>query len=263
MARGGSAFAPGIEGVWVVKIGGRLCEDRDSQERLARALADLARPLVLVHGGGDAVTRLQASLGCEPRFVEGRRVTGAEDLAAIEMVLSGSINPSLVRALVRAGRPALGLSGCSAGLVPRSADVGVLEFALRSGYLPVVSPVSLGPDGEPVNVNADEVAAALGAALGAARLLLLADVEGVRVERTFQTEIRSDAVERLVAAGEVTRGMIPKLRAAATAVAGGVGEVRIAGFAGGSLEQIRGTRVLPIAATDMGEPAQRGAVARG
>ena len=261
-----------MDGVWVVKVGGRLCEERDSQERLARALADLAHPAVLVHGGGDAVTRLQASLGCEPRFVEGRRVTGADDVAVVEMVLSGSVNSSLVRALAAAGRPALGLSGCSAGLVrcafveglgrvgvPVEVDPRVLELALSAGYLPVVSPVSLGPDEGPVNVNADEVASALAAAMGAVRLLLLSDVEGVRVEEAFQTEIRGDAVEGLVAAGEITRGMIPKLRAAATAVAGGVGEVRIAGFASGSLEHVRGTRVLPGA----GSTAYRGAVARG
>jgi acetylglutamate kinase len=240
--------------------------------QLARTLAVLDRPVVLVHGGGDAVTRLQKSLGCEPRFVEGRRVTGADDLAAVEMVLTGSVNSALVRALALAGRPAVGLSGCSAGLlrctlavglgrvgIPEQADARILELALSAGYLPVVSPVSLGPDGGPVNVNADEVAAALAAALAAARLLLLSDVEGVRVDEAVQTEILGEAVEDLVASGEVTHGMIPKLRAAATAVAGGVGEVRIAGFVGGPLDQVEGTRVLPGAESR----AHQGAVARG
>jgi acetylglutamate kinase len=246
-----------VTGIWVVKIGGRLCEDRDSQQRLARTLAGFDSPTVLVHGGGDAVTRLQASLGHEPRFIEGRRVTAVEDLDAIEMVLTGTINQALVRALAAAGRPALGLSGCSAGLVrcdlvdglgrvgsPRAVDPRVLHLALGAGYVPVVSPVSLGPDGDPVNVNADEMAAALAASLGAERLLLLSDVEGVRVEESWQAEIPSAEVESLVASGEVTRGMIPKLRAAARAVALGVGEVRIAGFDGGRLEAVRGTRVM-------------------
>jgi acetylglutamate kinase len=253
-------------GTWVVKIGGKLVEDRDSREALARSCAALDLAPVLVHGGGEAVTRLQAALGSEPRFVAGRRVTSADDLTLVEMVLSGTVNKTLVRSLEAAGRRAVGLSGCDGGLLrcdlvpglgrvgkPREVDPIVLRSALESGWVPVVSPVSLGPDAEPVNVNADEVAGAIAAALGATRLLLLSDVEGVRVEEAWQAEIRGETVEELVSAGVATGGMIPKLRAAAGAVARGVSEVRIAGFSGGRLEDVAGTRVVAA----MREPAQR------
>jgi acetylglutamate kinase len=242
---------------WVVKIGGRLCEDRDGRVSLARACQALPHRLVLVHGGGDAVTRLQSTLGVEPRFVEGRRVTDSDDLATVEMVLSGQVNKSLVRAISNAGRPAVGLSGCDAGLVrcdlvpglgrvgtPSTTDVQFLRLALEAGYTPVVSPVAIGPDGEPVNVNADEMAAALAGALSADQLLLLSDVEGVRVEDRWAQTIAYQDVESLVAAGEATRGMIPKLRAAAAAVEAGVREVRIGGFSSGGLQEVLGTRVV-------------------
>jgi acetylglutamate kinase len=241
---------------WVVKSGGRLCDEAAGRKRLARACAELDHPLVLVHGGGAQVSRLQQALGLVSRFVEGRRITTNEDLEVVEMVLSGAVNPVLVRALTAAGRPAVGLSGCAAGfitceLLPGLGRVGTpagvrtqaLSALLGAGLTPVVSPVSLGPDGEAVNVNADEVAGAVAAALGAERLLLLSDVDGVRMVGETRSEVAAGEIEALVAGGHVTDGMIPKLRAAAAAVAGGVGEVRIAGFDDLSLGAIRGTRV--------------------
>ena len=177
-----------MDGVWVVKVGGRLCEERDSQERLARALADLAHPAVLVHGGGDAVTRLQASLGCEPRFVEGRRVTGADDVAVVEMVLSGSINKGIVRAIQEVGGKAIGLSGKDGNLIqarrlqrtkrdpdsniervldlgfvgePDRIDTEVLEAFKHTEFIPVIAPIGVGRDGA-----TDRVVYGLGAALG-------------------------------------------------------------------------------------------------
>ncbi len=248
---------PAIDRPWVVKVGGRLCEDRDSIGWLTRTLAREAAPIVLVHGGGDGVTRLQSALGLEPRFRGGRRVTSTEDLGAVEMALSGLANKTLVRALQSAGRAALGLSGCDAGLLrcqpipglgavgrPGRADVRVLRLALGAGLMPVVSPVSLGPDGGPLNVNADEVASALACALGAERLLLLSDVEGVQVGEAWQRTIDSGAVEGLIASGQITGGMIPKLRSAAWAVENGVDEVQIGGFTGGTLADFAGTRVV-------------------
>lgn len=241
---------------WVVKSGGRLCEETAGRTRLARACAELDRPLVLVHGGGAQVSRLKQALGLTSSFVEGRRVTTKEDLEIVEMVLSALVNQALVRALAAAGRPAIGLSGCDAGLVtcdlvpglgrvgtPADVKPHALSALLGAGYTPVVSPVSLGPDGEAVNVNADEVAGAVSAALGAERLLLLSDVDGVRAGTETRSEVAVGEIEALVATGQVTGGMIPKLRAAAAAVAGGVGEVRIAGFDGVPLGSIRGTRV--------------------
>ncbi len=256
---GGRVTRPARRGrgaVTVVKIGGRLCEDPALRARVAVACARHEGPIVVVHGGGDAVTRLQGALGCVPRFVEGRRVTGEADLEAVEMVLSGAINKALVRALAAAGRPAIGLSGCDAGLIrcepceglgrvgrPVMAEAGVIRIALRAGLTPVISPVSLGLDGGAVNVNADEVASCLAVALGARELMLLSDVEGVRVEGAWRRSVIAGDCEALIAAGECTRGMIPKLRAAAAAVAAGVPRVRIGALAEDRLDRRSGTVV--------------------
>ena len=121
-----STRATSTRGLWVVKIGGRLCEDAVLRNGIAAAVAASAaadRPLVLVHGGGDAVTRLQRELGFAPQFVEGRRATTPEEMRVVEMVLSGSINKMIVRDLAAAGAKAAGVSGCDAGLI-RCALVG-------------------------------------------------------------------------------------------------------------------------------------------
>jgi acetylglutamate kinase len=206
------------------------------------------------------------------------RVTSVEDLDLVEMSLSGSTNQALVRALAAAGLRAVGLSGCDGSLVrcdivpdlgrvgtPTVVDVRIVAALLSTGFTPVISPVSLGPDGEAVNVNADEVACALAAAVGAERLLLLSDVSGVMVEGESSSEVAGDEVEALVASGQVTGGMIPKLRAAATA-AGEVGEVRVGTFDGRPLADIAGTRIRgrhrndtgPVGPTAEHEPSATG-----
>lgn len=240
---------------WVVKIGGRLCEQPDDRTHLAQACRNLGRPLVVVHGGGDSVTRLQERLGMAARFEAGRRVTSDGEMEVVEMVLSGSVNPALVAALRTTGLKAVGLSGCDAAMVqcrrvanlgrvgvPDRVDASLLELLLAAGFTPVVSPVSLGPEGEALNVNADEAAAAIAAALRAERLLLLSDVDGVRVGDGTSLELSAADVEPLIAGGTATRGMIPKLRAAALAAAQGVEEVRIGGFQP-RLDAVTGTRV--------------------
>ncbi len=245
---------------WILKIGGALCERLDPRRRLARACAALLQPLVVVHGGGGGVSRLQQRLGLEPRFIEGRRVTGPDDLDVAEMVLSGMVNHDLVRDLQDAGMSAVGLSGCDGGLVrcrpldglgragtPDAVEPRLLFELLDAGFTPVVSPISLGPGGEAMNVNADEVACAIAVAMSADRLLLLSDVEGVRIEGQSRIDVAGEEVEALIASGHVVNGMIPKLRAAAAATAAGVREVRIAGYAGRSLETVSGTRVRAAA----------------
>ena len=260
----GHPGAPGgvrVARPWVVKIGGRLSEDSACLERVARAAAAHPAPLVIVHGGGDAVSRLQAALGSPAVFKDGRRVTSADDLRVVEMVLSGERNKEIVRSLERAGRPAWGLSGCDGGLLrarplaglgragePAEVRAATLRLLLFEGYTPVVSPVSLDASGQPLNVNADEAASAIATALGAARLLLLSDVPGVRDGASWREEIASHEVESLIAAGGITRGMIPKLRAGAVAARNGVGEVRIACFDEGAaaFAAIGGTRIRAV-----------------
>lgn len=229
--------------VTVVKIGGNEVGDEAWVARLARDLEARGGALVVVHGGGREISALQRDLGAEPEWRDGLRVTTPEAVRAVAMVLSGVINKRLVSALIGAGLDAVGVSGEDAALlraVPaqrgalgRTGEIaGVRAELLRSwvlqGLTPVVSPVSRGPDGGPLNVNADDAAAAVAAALGAVELLLVSNVPGVRdAERTL-SDLGADEAEALIASGAASEGMIPKLRAAARA-AERVERVRIGG----------------------------------
>ncbi|MDB4951553.1 MAG: argB [Gemmatimonadetes bacterium] len=241
--------------VTVIKVGGNEVDDREWVARLAVAVRKRG-PAVIVHGGGKEVTELQRALGAEPEWRDGLRVTTPEAMRAVSMVLSGLVNKRLVSALVGAGVDALGVSGEDAGLlraiVARDGALGrtgkiaevraeLLRVWLRMGLTPVISPVSRGPDGEPLNVNADDAAAAVASALRAEELLFVSNVPGVLVDGRTRGGVDGDEVEEMVAAGVATGGMAPKLRAAARA-AHGVGSVRI-----GDLQMLRdadaGTRV--------------------
>jgi acetylglutamate kinase len=200
---------------------------------------------VLVHGGGDEVSAIQSALGETSTFVEGRRVTTARDIELVRMALSGSANKRLVATLVECGIEAVGLSGEDAGLiaaapmdaqrlghvgVPRTVNVAFLKHLLSGGYMPVISPVSRdasGTLGAALNVNGDDAAAAIAAALGAAELLLVADVPGVIRDGAVIPSLTPDAARALITDGIAAGGMQAKLQAALTALAGGVPQVRI------------------------------------
>jgi acetylglutamate kinase len=246
----------------VIKIGGRP----QSDPGLARALAaswSHARTtggLVLVHGGGDEVSTLQSALGGSTTFVNGRRVTTQKDIDIVRMALSGSANKRLVSALLDVGINAVGFSGEDAGLigampmdaatlgyvgVPRTINVSFLRHLLAGGYLPVISPVSRdasGTLGAALNVNGDDAAAAIAAALEADELLLVADVEGVKRNGMIVSDLTPTGVQALVAEGTVVGGMQAKLEAALAAIAGGVSSVRISDI-GAIGDPLRGTRV--------------------
>ena len=226
----------------VVKVGGNEVDDARWVAALAGTLARHAAPVVLVHGGGKEVTEVQRTLGAEPLWVGGLRVTTPQALRAACMVLSGVVNKRLVAALIGAGRPALGLSGedgplllarpALEGRLGRTGEVtevrpAVLRALLAAGLLPVVSPLSRGPDGGPLNVNADEAAAAIAVGLGAERFLMVSNVAGVLRDGMPLETVETGAVEALIAEGVADGGMAPKLRAAARAAAGGVMEVQI------------------------------------
>lgn len=235
----------------VVKIGGRA----QSDPRLAcaiRAAWDFApNALCIVHGGGDEITAMQNALGREAVFLGGRRVTGKADIELLRMVLSGVVNKRLVNSLVVEGIPAVGISGEDSGLIGAEIiDAATLGFAgqptrirpqlirtlLTGGFLPVISPVaydvSTGAGGT-LNVNGDDAAAALAAALKADELVFVADVEGVEDESgvvlsTLHTDLARDLIRQGVAVG----GMAAKLESAETALKGGVDRVRICDVAG-------------------------------
>ena len=253
-----------IPHVTVVKMGGNEVDDAAWLTRFARAVAQRGGHLVVVHGGGKEVTAVQRLMGAEPEWRDGLRVTSNEGMRAVSMVLSGLVNKRLVSALVSAGVEAVGISGEDAGLlrarVARGGAMGrigeiervrveLLRCWIGQGLVPVVSPVSRGPDGAALNVNADDAAAAVATALGAAELLFVSNVPGVLAGQTTIDALDAAEVEALIEDGTAQGGMAPKLRAAARA-ADRVETVRI-----GGLEMLdnpnAGTRVGAAAAGEV------------
>jgi acetylglutamate kinase len=242
----------------VVKIGGRAQGAADLPATIAAAVAAGER-LVIVHGGGDEVSSLQRRLGLEPRFVDGRRATTVEDLGVVQMVLSGTVNKRLVSRLSSAGVRAVGISGedgllLQAAAVDREAlgevgapsrvEAALLDTLLDGGFVPVISPLARDEaTGAPLNVNGDDAAAALAAALGADELLLVADVPGVLEDGVVIPALDADGMRALVAGGAASGGMIAKLDAARRALDHGVPRVRIADLAA-IADPARGTLLM-------------------
>lgn len=231
----------------VIKFGGNAMGDENLTRTFANDVVLLQqfgiRP-VIVHGGGPQIGSMLKRLSIKSEFKDGLRVSDLETVEVAEMVLSGAINKNLVAAINKAGGRAVGLSGRDAGLIkakkvrddlgfagnPTEVDVAVLDVlaGAEPGFIPVVSPISSGPDGELYNVNADTAAGVLAASLGAARLMLLTDVEGVKDKSgNHLTDLSISDVESLIQDGTAQGGMIPKLGTAIDARKGGVDAVVI------------------------------------
>ena len=233
----------------VIKVGGRPQLDPALPAALAAAQRAAPGSLLVVHGGGDAVRTLQRLYGIEARFSGGRRVTSAVVLQIIRMALSGSANKRLVSTLVDVGVLAIGLSGEDAALLtadpldpaqhghvgtPAAVNSTLLRHLLDAGYLPVLSPVSRSTDpttGATLNVNGDDAAAAIAAALGADELLLVSDVAGVLLDERPMPALTPEDAQRLIDNGTARGGMAAKLQAALSALDGGVQRVRISDIA--------------------------------
>lgn len=247
----------------VIKLGGRAQNDPTLPGEIARAWKGANGNVCVVHGGGDEITALQAALGRTPQFVNGRRVTTADDIQLLRMVLSGVINKRLVSAFTKAGVQAVGISGEDGKLIsakrgsegdelfalgavgaPTEVNATLLRDLVRGGYMPVVSPVASDASdaGSALNVNGDDAAAAIAAALKAVELLFVADVAGVLKDDAVIKEISLETVPDLITRGVVRGGMTAKLDAAKTAIEGGVARVRISDIAG-ILDESRGTTV--------------------
>ena len=237
---------------FVVKYGGHAMGDpelaRDFAEDVVLLRAVGINPVV-VHGGGPQIGNMLKKLGVESRFVDGLRVTDKVTAEIAEMVLSGSINKQLVGWIAGAGGKAIGISGKDGGLVtakkvtrttrdpgsqieqvvdlgfvgePDLIDTSVIESIVAAGMIPVIAPIAPGADGETYNVNADTMAGALAAALGAARLFLLTDVAGVLgKDGALLTDLTPAAIAALQADGTISGGMIPKLETCIHAVEAG------------------------------------------
>ena len=209
----------------VVKLGGRTQSDPALPTALAALWKACDGQLVVVHGGGDQISALQRLRGEEPVFVGGRRVTTEGALELVRMVLSGLANKQLVSALTSIGAPAVGISGEDAALLraepidletfgfsgtPTQVDTRLIETLLAAGFLPVVSPVAAhavaahadASVGGALNVNGDDAAAAIAAALGASELFLMIDVAGVLdAEKQRVPALTLDAASAVGSAG--------------------------------------------------------------
>jgi acetylglutamate kinase len=238
---------------FVIKYGGHAMGNQELADIFASDIVLLKQiginPIV-VHGGGPQIGQMLERLKVKSEFIDGLRVTDAATVEIVEMVLSGAINKQIVSSINSAGGTAIGLSGKDGNLIQatklrrtvrdeesnieRILDLGfvgepnlinpqILTSLERSGMIPVIAPIGLGVDGQTYNINADTVAGAIAAAVGASRLLLLTDVAGVLdKEGNLLTDLSTERVRELRKDGTIYGGMIPKLETCVNAVENGV-----------------------------------------
>mgnify|MGYP000852573790 CR=1 FL=1 len=237
----------------VLKVGGNELDDETflfGLGKAVQAVKDEGHFPVVVHGGGKAITDLQAKLGLSETRIEGLRVTDAASLDVAEMVLSGLINKRVVRALVGAGIRAAGISGVDDGTIYvekmwhplgdlgrvgeiQDVDDHLLRTLIAADIVPVVSPISFGAlDSLSYNVNADHAATAIAAKLGAIKLVFISNVPGILVAGRVVRVVTARQAEEWIAEGIITGGMVPKVRSAVEAVQGGVAQAVITSLAG-------------------------------
>ncbi len=237
----------------VIKYGGSAMREQGLRQNFAQDIVLMKfvglRPVV-VHGGGPQIGSTLERIGKETRFVRGMRVTDAETMEVVEMVLAGKLNKDLVQLIHSQGGKAIGLSGKDGNLIEArkmvlkegegaGEDLGfvgevakvnadIIRDMDRDAYVPVVAPVGIGKDGETYNINADLVASRLAVALKADKLILLTDVTGILDgEGKLVSSVPLSELEGLVTRGEVTGGMIPKVRCCSEAVSQGVRKAHI------------------------------------
>ncbi len=247
----------------VVKYGGHAMTDSSLKERFAQDVVLLKyvgiNP-VIIHGGGPQIDKMLDRLGIEAKFRHGVRVTDAETMEIVEMVLAGKINMEITDLINRHGGSAVGLSGKDGGLIltkPLTAkawaeslereldgedgegdfglvgdiekvDPSLLHKLQGDHYIPIIAPVGTDREGNTYNINADLVAGAIAGALRAEKLVMMTDIKGIRDAkgRHLSTVSRKD-VQRMVKKGTITEGMLPKVHACLDALAGGVGKAHI------------------------------------
>jgi acetylglutamate kinase len=237
----------------VIKYGGSAMESDDLKEKFARDVILLhlvgIKPII-VHGGGPQIGALMKKLGKEPQFVGGMRVTDAETVEIVEMVLVGKINKEIVGLINHHGGQAVGLSGkdgdllrarkrlhrtatgeeVDIGLVGEveTVNVAVIRLLEERGFMPVIAPVGVGARGETYNINADLVAGEVAAALGAEKLIHLTDVRGIKgTDGQFISTLSRKEAERLMQAGVIDGGMLPKVESSLRALEGATAKAHI------------------------------------
>jgi acetylglutamate kinase len=227
--------------VIVVKLGGATLGSQDTTIEDVIHLQRQGKSLVIVHGGGKVITDWLEKRGISPRFAHGERVTDEVTLEVVISVLAGLVNKEIVAGINSLGGSAVGISGVDGGLIQgriKDEELGYigevvrvnlapLEALLKSGYIPVIAPVSLHsvdkPDKAPrvLNINADAVAGEVAAAIVAERLIILSDVVGVCDQSgNLLPRLSPDEAEALIASGVASGGMIPKIKACLRALSG-------------------------------------------
>ncbi len=227
----------------VIKYGGAAMIEENLKVSFAQdiiLLQSLGLKPVIVHGGGPEVSHAMEKLGQKVSFIDGLRVTSAENLKVAEMVLSGTINKEIIAHINTFGGKAVGLSGKDGNLIEakkkkhrKGIDLGyvgeiektnpeVLEVLLREGFLPVISPIGLGKDGTTYNVNADTVASYIAVALKANKIIFMTDVDGILINNQLQSILKTQEVSRLISEGTIQGGMVPKAQAVMYTVSYGV-----------------------------------------
>lgn len=237
----------------VIKYGGNAMENEDLKSSFARDVVLMKlvgiNPIV-VHGGGPQIGELLARLNIESRFVNGMRVTDAQTMDVVEMVLGGQVNKEIVSLINAEGGTAIGLTGKDANLIrarklevvdrspelerPEIIDIGrvgevvsvnvsVIDMLTRGNVIPVIAPIGVGPDGKSYNINADLVAGKVAEAMKAEKLILLTNVSGLKSkEGKVLTGLTASQVNGLIEDGTIHGGMLPKIRCALNAVENGV-----------------------------------------
>ena len=242
---------------FVVKYGGRAMVDEQLKASFAQDIVLLKYvgiSPVVVHGGGPQIDQTLKKMGIVSRYMQGMRVTDPETLDIVEMVLVGKVNKEIVGLINHQGGMAVGLSGKDGGLIlarkmnievaadgeaNEIIDLGMVGEIVRinptvinsldeNNFIPVIAPVGVGEKGETYNINADLVAGHIAEALGAEKLILLTDVEGVRSEKGgLMSTLKISQARKLIEGGVVAAGMIPKVKCCIDALDGGVGKTHI------------------------------------
>jgi len=236
----------------VVKYGGHAMVDDSLKESFARDMVLMKlvgiNP-VIVHGGGPQINELLERIGKKSAFINGMRITDAETMEVVEMVLTGKINKEIVNLINQAGGRAVGLSGKDGMLITAEKlfhtgekgeriDIGqvgavktinplILETIDRERFIPVIAPIGVDEQGATYNINADIAAGRIAEALKAGKLILLTDIEGVMIEGKLVPTMNTREVEASIERGQIKGGMIPKVRCCCDAIAGGVGKAHI------------------------------------
>lgn len=237
----------------VIKYGGNAMENEELKSSFARDVVLMKlvgiHPIV-VHGGGPQIGELLQRLNIQSRFVNGMRVTDAETMDVVEMVLGGLVNKEIVSLINAQGGTAIGLTGKDANLIrarklevmdrspelerPEIIDIGrvgevasinvdVIDMLTRSNVIPVIAPIGVGPDGASYNINADLVAGKVAEAMKAEKLILLTNVSGLKSkEDKVLSGLTAQQVNDLIEDGTIHGGMLPKIRCALSAVENGV-----------------------------------------